>query len=71
MDCELKITYTANGASLSRDGHVTHMMLRPGFGISDSWSMFWALYKVTGPYTRKLVGHFETAEKAANHARRT
>lgn len=58
----LKLTYNAHGANLSdTDGYVTHEMIRPMFGREDSG---WTLYELTGPYSKRHVGSFESPEAA-------
>jgi hypothetical protein len=62
---KLKLTYTDRGAHLSnKQGHVTHKLLKPGYGFGNEWT----LYAVTGPYSMRLVGTFDSPEAARDAA---
>jgi hypothetical protein len=65
----LKLTYTAHGANLSDErGYVTYELLKPGVGLGAFDGGRWTLYKLVGPYTKRLVGRFDSPEAARDAA---
>ena len=60
-----KITYTDQGAHLSKDGIVTHELLMPGCGLGKIDKGMWSLLELIGADCGRHVGAFESPEHAA------